>query len=126
VIHTLTLAWTRNGETISKGVNLTIEGEQNVDVTVPGSTSDVHVLATVDVSALGLVFISSDQDITIETNSSSAADETITIAAGKPLIWYTGCGWTNPFATDITALYLTRGAAGDATVNIRFGYDATP
>ena len=75
--HTLTLAWTRNGETISKSVPITPEGEQNVDVTVPGSTSDVQVATTLDVSALSVVFISSDKDILIETNSSSAADESI-------------------------------------------------
>lgn len=124
--HTLTLAWTRNGETIAKSVNLVVEGEQNIDVTVPASTNDVHVAANIDVSALALVFIVSNQTITLETNSPSAPDETITVTADKPLVWYSGCGWANPLETDITALYLSRAGAGAATVNIRYAYDATP
>lgn len=124
--RTLTLAWTGGNETISKGINFAVEGEQNLDVTVPGSTSNLEVLANIDVSALALVFVTSDQTVTLKTNSSSAPDETITLTQDKPLVWYTGCGWTNPFATDITALYLTRATAGNAAVKIRYGYDATP
>lgn len=124
--HTLTLAWTRNGETLSKSVNVAVEGEQNLDVTVPGSTNDVQVAVEIDVSALKSVFIQSSETVTLETNSSSAPNETITITKDKPLVWYEGCGWANPFATDVTAIYLTRGSAGDAAVSIRFGYDATP
>jgi hypothetical protein len=126
VIHTLTLAWTRNGETITKGVNLNIEGEQNIDVVVGGGVSNKQVLATIDVSALALVYITSDQDVLIETNNSSSPAEAINISADKPLIWYLGCAWANPFATDVTALYLTRASGDAANVQIRYGYDATP
>lgn len=124
--HTLTLAWTRNGETISKSVNLVVEGEQNLDVTVPASTSDVQVQANITVARLAHVFISTDQTITLETNSPSAPAQSFTITAEKPFLWYTGCGWPNPLTTDITALYLTRAAANAAAVKIRYGYDATP
>lgn len=124
--HSLTLAWTRNGETLSKTVSVTVEGEQNVDVTVPGATSNQLVDMDIDVSQLSSVYIQSSETITIKTNSSSSPAETITVTKDKPLLWYTGCGWVNPFATDITALYLTRATSGNAVVNIRFGYDATP
>lgn len=124
--HNLTLAWTRNNETISKGVAVNVEGEQNFDVTVPGSTSNLQVAAAITVAALSLVFISASETVTLETNSGSAPAETITITKDKPLVWYTGCGWANPFGTNITALFLTRATAGDSLVNMRFGYDATP
>jgi hypothetical protein len=126
LISTLTLAYSRGGESIAKSVALTTEGEQNVDVVVPGSTSDVQVQMNLTVARLALVFITSDQTVTLETNSSSAPAEALTVTADKPLIWYTGCGWVNPFATNVTAIYLSRGSAGDATVNLRFAYDATP
>jgi hypothetical protein len=126
VTHTLTLAWTRNGETLSKSVNVSVEGEQNVDVTVPGSTNDVEVVLDLDVSALKSVFVQASETVTLETNSAGSPAETITITKDKPLVWYEGCGWANPFATDVTAVFLSRGSAGNATVNLRFGYDATP
>ncbi|HEY1188533.1 MAG TPA: hypothetical protein VGE74_12850 [Gemmata sp.] len=126
MLHTLTIGYSRAGESIAKSVPIDAEGEQGFDVVVPGSTTDKEVTVTVDVSALALVFITTDQTVTVKTNSSGSPDETLTVTADKPLLWYTGCGWDNPFETDITKLYLTRGAAGDATVNARYAYDATP
>ena len=126
--HYLTLAYTLNQETITDLVTITDAdgGEQNMDPVIPATTTNEQVRATITVAALSLVFIDSDQDITLKTNSSSAPDETITIKAGKPLIWYTGCAWANPFGHNITALYLSNAGAVDANVKIRFAYDATP
>lgn len=126
MVHTLTIGYSRAGESISRGVAIDAEGEQGVDVVVPANTSDMLIDVKLTVARLAMVFIVTDQTITLETNSSSAASETITITADKPLIWYTGCGWVNPFATNVTAIYLTRSGAGDATVSLRYAYDATP
>jgi hypothetical protein len=126
VTHTLTLAWTRNGETINNSVAIMPEGEQNLDIPVPAPSTNLQVALTIDVSALSIVYVSTDQTVTLKTNSSGSPDETITLTAGKPIIWYTGCGWTNPFGHDLTAIYITRGSGAAATVKFRYGYDATP
>lgn len=124
--HVQTLNWTRNGEQITKNVTLTGDSEANLSLTVPGSTTDYHALLQVDVSAIQSLYIYSDVTVTIETNSGSAPDNTLTVTGGKPIIWYTGCGWTCPLTVDIDDIYVTRGTSGAAAVEIRILQDGTP
>jgi hypothetical protein len=87
---------------------------------VPGS-GNVVVATEIDVSALTLVYISSDKTITFKNNDDGSPDDTLTITADSPLVWYSNCGLPNPFASavDIESFKLTRAVAGDATVKIR-------
>ena len=127
ITHTLTLNWNRSSEQIAVNVTLTGDGEQNFDITVPGS-GNIVVSCEIDVSALVGVYISTDQTVTMTTNDDGTPDDTLTLTAGKPLVWYSGCGLPNPFASavDVESFKLTRGSAGDAAVKLRFIYDATP
>lgn len=125
ITHVFTPTWAKNSETLYKAVSVTADGDSARNVAVPGATADVLVAAAIDVSQMKGLYIESDQDITIETNSSSAPDDTLTIKANKPLQWYADCGLANPLTVDVTALYLTRGGAGDATVLIRWLVDST-
>lgn len=77
-------------------------------------------------SALASVYILSDQDLTLKTNSTGSPDDTIILTANKPVIWYAGCGWTNPLTVDVTKFYLTNGGGTSATFRARFLYDSTP
>lgn len=124
--HNFTLAWSRSGESISKTVTVTADSEYNADIPLTASQADEQVAATLDVSEIKSIFISSDVDVTLETNSSSAPDETLSITADEPFVWRTGSGVVNPLETDITALYLTNGDATAGTVKIRILYDGTP
>lgn len=121
----VTPAWARNSETLSTEVSISADGAFDRDLTIPGATTDQLVAAVIDVSQMKLLYISSDQDITIETNNSSAPADTLTITANKPLLWYEGYGLDNPLGTDVTALYITRAAGDSATVKIRCMVDAT-
>lgn len=127
ISHTLTLNWNRNSDQIAVNVTITDDAEQNFDVTVPGS-SNVVVGCEIDVSALKLLYIYSDQTVTITTNDDGTPDDTLTITALKPLIWYTGCGLPNPFASavDVESFKATRGSAGDAALKVRVIQDPTP
>lgn len=67
----------------------------------------------------------SGQTCVIETNSSSAADDTITLTHGSPLIWNTEIedtlGTACPITTDITTgIFVTNAAAGDLSIYILF------
>ena len=62
---------------------------------------------------------------TIETNSSSAADDTIVLEDGKPLIWNTQIeetlGTVCPITVDITTgIFVTNAGAGDLSIYILF------
>ena len=125
--ETLTLNWRReSGPTTTATVTVSGEGDQNIEVAVPGSTTDYHVLASIDVSQLALIYILADKALTLKTNSTSTPADTISLAVDKPFLWYSGCGLTMPFTVDITTLYLTNGTAGTGNVELHFQYDATP
>eukprot|EP00913_Durusdinium_trenchii_P028459 g26687.t1 len=77
-------------------------GEANLEESITGSQTDTEYAIAIDVSALKALFIQCDTAVTIETNSGSAADDTLTIAANRPLIWYSDGPIANPLSTDLT------------------------
>lgn len=104
---------------LQKSITLTGGTEVNLDLSVAGSTTNqLHTIA-IAVAGLQDVYMVSDQALTIKTNSSGSPQETITLAAGQPLVWYAGCGLTTPFAGNITALYITNGGTTAANFSFR-------
>jgi hypothetical protein len=125
--HTHVIQWQRGADSLSGSNTFTADGELNLEVTVNATTNDVAVAATLTIANLKALFIVSDRDVTLETNSSSAADDTIALKAGRPLMWDSTAGYfDNPFSVDVTALYLSNAGNAAATVKIRALYDATP
>ncbi len=106
--------------------SLTGDNQQAWEVAVAAETNDVQVLANVDLTYLKAVHITSDQDVTLETNSSSAADDTIALKANNALIWAHDSYFANPFSVDISALYFSNAGATAATVKIWILTDSTP
>lgn len=98
------------------------EGENNRDVVVPANSTDLLVAYTLDYSQCKGFFLLADANMTIETNSSSAPAQTITLTANVPVAWMTGAG-VCPITADVTALYVTSVAGGNLT--IRSLIDAT-
>jgi len=127
ITHVFALSWNRSSEQIAVNIELEADGEQNFDVTVPGS-GNVVIAAEIDVSALLGVWISCDADIALHTNDDGTPDDQFTITADKPLVWYSGCGLPNPFASavDVESFKAIKADADDATLKMRFLYDATP
>jgi len=126
ITHTLTLGWARSGESISAAVAVSNDTEKNADVTLTASQANKQVALTIDVSELKALFISSDVACTVETNNSTTGDDTLTIVADQPLVWFTGCGLTNPLGTDVTTVYVTNDEATAGTCKIRALVDGTP
>lgn len=124
--HILGLSWNRGTDSISQTVSLTADGEHNYDITVPASTTNKQVDCVLDVSELKSIYIKSDVAVTIKTNSTGSPDNTFSIAASSPFVWYYGSGITNPIGTDVTVLYITNATSGAATVYLRFIEDDTP
>lgn len=125
--HSLTRGWQRNSDITSKRQDITAEGEQTIEVPVSDSVADKQVDISIDVSEIKSLFLVSDQDVTIETNSDSAPDDTIALKANIPLIWENVSGYySNPLTTDVTALFITNASGTDATVTLRVLEDVTP
>ncbi len=131
VSHVLSLNYTRSGEQIAKNVTLSADGEDNRSVTLTAAQADKQVLFPLTTASLVSLYISSDVDITVESNASSGTSvtDTLTITAGKPYVWYQGCGLAAPLSANIgtNGIYLTNGnTSSSGTVEIRSLKDSTP
>ncbi|QDU03142.1 hypothetical protein V6x_28540 [Gimesia chilikensis] len=124
--HKINQDWQAGNESLSKQITIEADGEANVAVSVPDESADLAINIAIDFSALKMLYIVADQDLTIETNDGTTPDDTLALKAGKPIVWYEGCGYTNPLSADVTALYATNASGTDATLNVKTLQDATP
>lgn len=72
------------------------------------------------------IFILSDKNLTLKTNSSGAPDQTFTIKAGIPFAWSHNSGIANPFDTNVTKFFFVNAGAtadDDASVKHRILHD---
>ncbi len=124
-------AWNQVGlEPIIGEKELTVGGVVLVSEAIADGAVDQIVTLAIDYSALQSLFISSDQDITIEVNnpggSSGSPDQTWVLKANQPIDWQTDDVMDAPLAADVTAIYVTNASGSIANLEIRAGQDATP
>jgi hypothetical protein len=127
--HRVTTSVRSNAGTVTSA-SYTISGthEYNLEKTF-GIGTDVAQDLEADVSTIVSLAMEWDgaagQTCLIETNSSSAPDDTITLTHGSPLIWNTEIqdtlGTACPLTVDVTTgIFVTNAAAGDLTVYILY------
>ena len=124
--HTYALGITAGGVALAYEVALTADAETSFDLTIADGVNDQLVTIAIDFSELEGLFIYSDYAITVETNDGTTPDDLITVAAGVPVVWYTGCDHDNPLTADVTALYMTELSSANNRLRIRSVYDPTP
>ena len=102
--------------------------EYRLDEAIADSTTDQLIAASLDVSAIKAVEMMSDQDITVETNSSSSPTDTFVLQADVPYRWNTEMVAYDALllTADVTALYLTNASGSTANIKMRVLSDATP
>jgi hypothetical protein len=100
-----------------------------VEVEIPVSTTDLRIDVVVDVSDIIVVAMGCTAGtLTVETNASNSdAAEVFTVSSTAPIVWRNTDVASNPFETDITALYVTN-ASGSIAPVLKFYalVDATP
>ena len=128
ISHELRLQVTRPGRTPdSQTITITGGHEIGIEEAIANAETDLEITFSVDKSALQYVWIHSDQDITIETNDGAAPDDTITLKANKPEIWYADCPHTSPFdSADVTSIFVTNSSGSTANLEIYGIVDPTP
>ena len=126
--HTVSIVWSSSSDRVSESVTRSNSASDAITETVPGPSTNLQLVYTLDVSAAKVIVLSCDQDLTIKTNSTSSPAATVSLKAGCPLHWDSECAYfTNPFgSTDITTLYVTTAATDDATFYLRVLKDPTP
>lgn len=123
----LSISYTGNGQAVTSVVkSLTADAQAGYDGSIPDSTTNQEVDVAIKHSTLAGFVATSDHAITIKTNSTSAPDDTLSVAANTPIIFYTGGPWANPLTADVTKMYITNNSGGTAVVKIRALYDSTP
>lgn len=116
---TLSLAVTQgsgSGVTVGTGTfSNTQESLLSWDFSLAASQTDYALnSAAFTKTKLKAFFMLFDTAILLETNSSSAPAESWTFVANVPYWWDTSQPVANPFSTNVTAMYLTNGAAATA------------
>ncbi len=126
--HTLNLSWANaEGRALSTSKQYSGGAQASVSESIANSATDELVNFALDVSTIKAIFIKSDQDITLETNSGSVPDDTLTLLAGVPYIWHTGSYFTNLLTTDITTnIFITNSSGSAALLEIEVVTDPTP
>ena len=114
------------GETVDMRQTLSGSGGLVIEESIAiGATDQLVSLAFVLAKLLAFYMVS-DKALTIETNSASTPQETISLAAGVPFVYVPGAGLASPFAGNVTALYATNASGSAAALQIRVLVDATP
>lgn len=116
------ISWSIGGldQTLRASVNVT--GESLVaygPTSVGNGVSNRALDVTLDVSEVSFVWMKSTVDMTLKTNSTSSPTDTISLAANKPLVWFTGCYYSNPLTADVTQMYITNASGLAGTFEMR-------
>lgn len=110
--HTFYRSWSRPGDSVVKGVEISGGAELNIDEQIAANASNQLVAFTLDISQCKGLFMVSDVDVLIETNNSTSPVNVFSLAAGIPFLWMNGDAAMRDTAnaavtTDITAIYVT-------------------
>lgn len=122
---TVTRSMATPSGTVSKNTTYTGASLTEIDESIAVGT-DTAIACAIDVSAVKAFWISSDAAVTIETNSGSAADDTLSLVANVPYVWHTSDYNAFLLGTDVTVLYVTNASGGAATISLRVLQDPTP
>ena len=118
-----------NGGSISfGGVAYDVEAEscRTINISIAANQTNKQVSIAFDKDTLKAIVLVATADMTLETNSGSAADTTILLKANQPFVWDDENGAPNPFsAADVTTCYITNTTAGTLKGFI-FEGDITP
>lgn len=123
--HLITRAINDGTAILTKTETVTAGSEIRIEEDVPNPSTNLAFAFAFVKTKLKSIYILSDQNLTLKTNSSGSPQETIALLADKPWVWSAGDSYfANPFAGDVTALYVTNAAAA-AVLKIRAIVDPT-
>jgi hypothetical protein len=113
-----------DGENI--GGTITINSGKLVSISedAPSEVTGLTVALTIDVSALRMLFLLSDVDLTVTFNG---PDNEFIVVGGTPFVWHYLGNIENPFgSTDVTSLTVDNDGTVDGTLKIKVLTDPTP
>jgi len=106
------------GTPLQQTVVLTANSSTIDSIVCAANTTNQLTTLAITKANLQLLYMVSDTAMTVKTNSSGSPQETITLTANTPYMWFTGSGITNPLVSNVTALYVTSVLAGTLEVRV--------
>lgn len=108
-----------SGLLIATSQVLTGSTEQDISVSATAGWTNHQITCAFAHSSLQAFIAYCDQAVTLDFNSTGSPAPQIVLAAGVPYIWYSGCGFANPFSADVTTLYVTNSGGTNGNLTIR-------
>lgn len=111
-------------------IEIEADGPINREIAVPGSATNIEVdidCVVARIKSLGIQ--AKDSGMTLKFNSSSVPETTMTLVAGRAVLWNHLDGTPIPFdeeMTEITSVFVTNNSATPGTLKMKFLYDSTP
>jgi len=122
-IHSVGVLYKDDAGTISSTTHsYTDDTEIGVKEVISAGVTNKEIDITLVVASLKSLVLYCDQIVTLKTNSTSAPQETIVMAALTEIVWTTDglAGRTTiPFAGNITKFYISNAGAKDANFQFR-------
>lgn len=106
------------GLTVAGNLTTTADIRNSIEKSIPDGATNQQIVVTIKESTLVAFALSSDQAVTVKTNSSGSPQETFTLAAGEPVAWISGEVADKPIAGDVTSLYVTNASGAAATLKL--------
>jgi hypothetical protein len=131
ITHSFRRSWSRPGETLGGDVEVTAGKEVNISEPIPAESTNLLVACAIDVSQLKGLYLISNLDLVVKTNSSGSPANTFTLYAGVPYMWMEGDSAIrdtagNAVTVDITAIYVTNAhETAEAQFDLRALVDPT-
>lgn len=99
----------------------------DLEETIAGGGDVVFSNFDVDVSECEVVIMECERDCTVKVNDDGTPDATISLLAGKPLIWKNDGYFSNPLGSvDVTSLNVELAAGDDAVFRCHVLQDPSP
>lgn len=116
-----------NGVTRTIRKTITASGNPRVSEAV-ASPAVGDLLINIDYSAMTMLWISSDQPVSLAPKDSggSSAGEAIAVDSDAGYVWTSDSGLDNPFTADVAKFTPTNASGSSANVVIEVLVDATP
>jgi len=126
--QTLKQTWSGSGSTLSGTTTRTGDGKEERRIAVGAGVANKEVDIDFTYASLTLVYLLSDEDVTIYTNDVSGGSpaNTIALTGGTPKVYLSSANYTNLFSANVTKMHITNAGATDATVEICILRDSTP
>ena len=120
--HSRTISVRAGTVRVSRHTRLTPSVETAVTQTIAAGATDVEIAIRVESSTLQSFVLSSDQPVTIETNSPSSPQEVFLLLANEPFVWLAGDG-SSPIAGDVDSIFVSNATGFPAQFEFAAGWN---